>query len=402
VGTTSGQGGEYTASRGFIHNADAGMVDLALHNEDAAITAAWSQFVQYTWYSLAQPQAAVWSSRIHNTVDPQFPQTGETAWEMGGVAGAVNSQIQTIKHVDTWSRDPAHLENTGYVHWILTEDPWAALVLERQLAYALASYYEYRRVTQTTKYRGFDEQERGVYNTLTALWKMRDVVMRVQTEKGTMIWDQARVAKQTQDVMEYYDTQFYQPMLAAQPGTSTDYARQLTHAGLASTFVEPMNTPLGLVNMTAVPTFFIPQYGKEPMYLWAKSGDAKNLAWLRSAALHTAARLTMVGGRAGVDGCTGVRGSSLPIKVDGTTPAWTSTQGWATWLKSQCPTVDTLTFNGAYVHTTLQMGNTLKLARDVGITGLDQAIAAYEQTKSRTTSIYAPDLEMHKHLATAP
>lgn len=397
VGTTSGQGGEYVSSRGFLHTVDAGVVDLALHNEDSAISTVWSQFVQYTWYSLAQPQGAVWSNRLHTTVDPQVPQSGEMGWEIAG-AGQTNPQIMSLTTVDNWTRDVAHLENTGFIHWILTEDPVAGLVVQRQAAFALAGYYEYQRQSPGV-YGASNEQDRGIYNTLSAMWKSRDVSRAVSSLNSSMIWPIARVDKQVADTLNFYDFAVYQPMLTAVPGASNDYARKLAGAGLSLAPVEPMNTPSGSVEMLVISNFFIQQYGKEPLYLWAKFGHPQAVKWLRTAATHMAARVDIIGGKAGIDGCVGVRGSSIPLKVNGAVPIFNDTAGWATWVKQQCPQVVSNSFDGAYVHTTIQTEGFLRLAKAAGVTGLDVTLQNFAATKARTTSIYDPGLQMHKHLA---
>jgi hypothetical protein len=399
VGTTGGQGGEYVSSRGFIHDVDAGMIDLALHSADSEISSVWGQFTQYTFYSLAQPQGAVWSNKLHVTVDPQFPQTGETAWEMGGVTRATNPNIKTLTGVDNWGRDPSHLENTAFVHWIMTEDPVAGLVVQRQLAYTLASFYEYRRSPSSGTYSPFDEQERGIYNTLSALWKARDVSARVRSVSGTMIWSLGRIDKQTTDSIDYYDRVFYQPAINATPGSTDSYARKLVSAGLAAAGVEPMVTPAGQIDMLVIPNFMLQQYGKEPLYLWAKNGNSTAMNWLKSAANHVSARLVQIGGTGGVDGCVGVRGSTLPLKQLGTEPTFSDISGWAAWVKSLCPSVSTSTFDGAAIHTATQMEGLLRLAQDAGVSGLESTMSTVESTKARTTSITWPNLQMHKHLA---
>lgn len=399
VGTTSGQGGEYSSSRGFLHDVDAKMIDLALHSEGATIAAVWSQFVQYTFYSLAQPQGAVWSSRLHVTVDPQFPQSGETAWEIGGVAGATNPDISTLKSVVSWGRSPSHLENTGFVHWIMTEDPVAGLVVQRQAAYSMASYYEYRRSTSMVSYRAFDEQERGIYNALSALWKSRDVSSRAVSMNSTFLWSLQRANKQAADVISYFDTAKFQPVFAAVPGTSDLYARKIADAGFAPSFTESMSTPTGSVMMTVMPNFMLAQYGKEPLYLWTKSGNAIAAKWLETAAKQTVTRLVDIGGAAGVDACVGDGGSSFPLKVANTSPTFSDSLGWAAWVKSLCPNANTTSFDGAQLHTSMQMEGLLFLAKDAGVLGLDYALSTVQAMRDRTTSLKWPDIQSHKHLA---
>ena len=79
VGVTSSQGGEYESSRGFLHNVDARVVDLALNGYPFGDA---RTFERYTWESLAQPQGAVWSPVNHVTADPQFPLPGDRAYSV--------------------------------------------------------------------------------------------------------------------------------------------------------------------------------------------------------------------------------------------------------------------------------------------------------------------------------
>jgi hypothetical protein len=250
-----------------------------------------------------------------------------------------------------------------------------------------------------TTYKGYDEQERGTYNSLTSLWKSLDVSRAVTSTNGTVVWPVSRVEKQSTDIIGYYDSVLFQPMANSVPGASTDYARKLASVGLAPTFVENMNTPSGTVAMTMAPNFMLPQYGKEPLYLWAKSGNATALKWLQAAAKHASARLVQIGGTAGVDGCVGVNGSSFPLKMDGSVPGFTDTAGWAAWVKTLCPSVVNTSFDGAQIHTATQMEGLLRLARDAGVAGLDETLTTVQSMKSRTTALKWPDLQMHKHLA---
>ncbi|MFN5510150.1 MAG: hypothetical protein ACK49H_02695 [Burkholderiales bacterium] len=399
VGITSAQGGEYTASRGFIHDADAKLVDAALSREDNLIESTWSQFVQYTWYSLAQPQGAVWSDRIHTTVDPQFPQTGETAWE-NPLWTAPKPEIRSLTEVTGWKRDVHHMENTGFIHWVLTEDPVAGLLVQRQAAYALAAFYEgYRKSTDTT-YKVLTDQERGIYNALSTLWKSRDVSRRVSSAAGTMIWDANRTQKQAMDAIAYLDAKMVAPVRAAVPGLSNEYVRKIAGVVMSSGGTETMNTPAGVVTMTVSSNFMLPQYGKEPLYLWTLDGSPTVKSWFEMAAGYVATRLVDVGGAAGVDGCVGTRGSSFPLKVNGTVPTFSDRAGWAAWVNEQCPAANRANFDGAYIHTSTQMEGLLLLARSAGVTGLDPAISRVQALRAATTAPRSlSSLQWHKHLS---
>ena len=141
VGVTSGQGGEYAASRGFLHNVDARVIDLVLNNQPVGN---WTTVQRYTWEALAQPQAAAWSATNHVTVDPQFPQPGDRPYATAGLN--TQQHIDSLTNIVGWQRDVFHLENGCYVHWLATADPVAGMCVQRQLAFALAEYGENLRV----------------------------------------------------------------------------------------------------------------------------------------------------------------------------------------------------------------------------------------------------------------
>jgi hypothetical protein len=398
VGVTSPQGGEYAASRGFLHNADARVVDAALHKEDARIEAFWPELAANSWYSLAQPQGAVWSLGGHTTVDPQVPQAGERAWETPIWHAKTSDAVDSLTEVKRWSRDLAHMENTGFVHWILTEDPVAGLLLQRQAAYALGSRYADKR--RSGSYSGYTLQERGILNKLSALWKSRDVARRVSSKNGKVIWSAARAEAQARGVIAFYDAELYQPMAEATPGASEDYLRRLASVPLSEVFNSDMELSGGkLVKVATVSDFMLPQYGKEPLYLWTRAGNDTVRDWFEAAAKHVATRLTVIGGAAGSDDCGGSRGSSIPLAFTDRTPSWQSAEGWGKWVASLCPTVPRDRYDGAAVHTTMQHEGLLLLARDAGITGLDAAIARVEADRDRTKAFRYTNLQMHKHLA---
>lgn len=416
VGTTSAQGGEYTASRGFVHDVDARVVDAALHNEDAAVTAFWPEFVQYSYYSLAQPQGAAWSAKNHTTTDPQFPQEGERGWEVA-FHNNPNPATDSAQTVTGWTRDVAHLENTGFVHWIATEDPIAGLVVQRQAAYALAARYEYKRggykgtySPADTAYEGNDEQERGLFNTLSALWKSRYVSRRVNSLEGRMFWSPSRAQLQADQVIAYYDLKAKR-IAAATAASPADYIAQLSGTPFATlgvgTFTHADGTMLKLQQTSA---FESVQYGKEPLWLWTKGGHSTVRRWFTSYATGLAARMGVVGGAMGVDGRTSNKGSGYPtgpsMLVNGSNvaavPSFTSTAGWAEWV-AQLPLIKNDardSFDGASIHTAMQMEGALLMARDAAlpIPGLDAALSRINTAKAATTSLRYQGLQMHKHL----
>jgi hypothetical protein len=418
VGVTSAQGGEYESSRGFLHNADARVVDAALHDEAAAITAYWPEFVQYTFYSLAQPQGAAWSAKNHVLIDPQFPQEGERGWEVD-FGNNPNPEVDSATAVADWGRDIAHLEDTGFVHWLATEDPIAGFLVQRQAAYALAGRHEYQRggfsggPAADTAYEGQTEEERALFNTLSALWKSRDVAKRIGSASGKMFWSAVRAQRQADDVIAFYD-QIASRIEAAGPESPSDYNARLSGAlfgavvGIGS-FVQSDDST---VKLQQTSTFQAVQYGKEPLWLWTKAGNPAVRRWFTSYATGLAARMSVIGGTMGVDGRASTTGSGYPIgpttagaggAAVAAAPSYSTTTGWAEWV-AKLPlkvTEARTSFNGAQVHTAMQMEGALLMAQDAGLSvpELGAALARVRANKAATTALKYTDLQMHKHFA---
>lgn len=415
VGVTSGQGGEYLSSRGFLHDADARVVDAALHGEAAAIEGFWSEFEQYTLYSLAQPQGAAWSATAHTTIDPQFPQEGERGWE-AAFHNSPNPAVDSAQAVTGWGRDVAHLENTGFIHWIATEDPIAGLVVQRQAAYALASRFEYlrggyvgTRQPADTAYEGYDDQERGLFNTLSALWKSRYVSRRVNSLEGRMFWSPTRAQLQADQVIAYYD-QAASRVAAATPASPADYVALLSGTPFASVgigaFVQADGTSAKLQQTSAFETV---QYGKEPLWLWTRGGHTTVRRWFTAYATGLAARMVVIGGTMGVDGRKSTSGSGYPTgptalvngRVVATTPAFASTAGWAEWVAAlPLATVDARdSFDGAGLHTAMQMEGALLMAQDAGlqVAQIEPALSRIRSARAATTTYRFASLQMLKH-----
>ena len=381
VGVTSGQGGEYTASRGFIHSVDAQVVDLALHGEPLGDA---RTFERYTWESLAMPQGAVWSAVNHVTADPQFPLAGDRAYSVNLTNQVPPAGADNMVPVASWGRDTAHLENTCYVHWIATGDPVAAICLNRQLAFALADQgFMFRR---STNYSGLGGQERGVYNTITALWKSRDVALHMTSLNGRVLWNAARIEKMRADVFAHYDLRANGLPTPENPNPDpADTAQRkaagvVAHFALASTSY-PLFPALNGKQFMSSSDFELVEYGKEPLYLWSKANDPTMRRWMADSARELTARALYIGGSRGVDQCKDETGSFMPIgetdaMFNPVMPTWTDEKGWAYWVNTAiCPTVTNTTFEGANVHTTMELESALLMFREAGVPGLDAALA---------------------------
>jgi hypothetical protein len=401
VGITSGQGGEYTASRSFIHDIDAGIIDRALHNEDAQVTSLWPQFIQYTFYSLSQPQGANWSTTNHVTADPFFPISApDRPYEMAGAATPVDPAVDSICDVreTSWNnggpyggphRDPSHLENTGYVHWLATEDPVAALVVQRQLAYTIANYYEYKRPVGLTTYRCFDEQPRGIYNAFSALFKNKIITDSVATLNGRWLWGSTRINKMVADCISFYDGVMYAPIFSATTASPTLYTQKIisSYESGASGLVFPAyGGPYDGQTFFGTSNYFIWQYGTEALYLWTRAGNAIATKWLTSAAQLLSNLMVYIGGASAIDQTNSTAGSNRPIILSSATTPYTTVTDWANWWNSINPSASRTNFNASYSHSVNRFGNMLRLARGAGIAGLDPAIASFDSFKAATTA----------------
>jgi hypothetical protein len=392
VGTTSAQGGEYTASRSFIHDIDAGVIDRALHNEDAQITSLWSQFVQHTFYSLSQPQGANWSTANHVTADPIFPISApDRPYDMdsGNPSTNTNTAIDHVQGVDNWGRDTAHLENTGYVHWLATADPVAALVVQRQLAYAIASYFAYKRGSITTDYRCYDEQERAIYNDFSALFKNKVITDSVTTLNGKWLWSSARVNKMVADCISYLDGIIYSPIFSSTTSDPVLYTQKTisSYAMLVPDQVIPAYS--GAIDgqtIKATSNFQVWQYAPEPFYLWTRAGNATASKWFTSMAQLLSNLMQYVGGASAIDQTNSIGGSARAIVLASATSPFTTVASWAAWFNSINPSASRTNFDASYSHSVNRFGNMLKMARDAGVAGLDPAIASFNSFKAATTA----------------
>ena len=418
VGVTSGQGGEYTASRGFVHNVDARVVDLAVNAKPVGDLAT---LVRFSWESLAQPQGAVWSKTNHVIGDPQFPDPGDRPYSTNSPDSLPSTD--TLVTVKNWGRDVFHLEDTCYVHWITAGDPVAGLCVQRQLAYALSQYPEAYRTLTPTSYAGNTGQIRGILNTLSALWKSRDVAEHMTSDNGHVLWRTARIDRMTADVFANYD-----PLIAPVGSPlAVDQVKEFSQTlsgNLGIGFFQKSQTQNELVVFSS--NFELVQYGKEPLYLWTRFGNPIAAKWFGIGARHIAARVELIGGARGINLCSpliglpnGINqatvrdseaGSKYPVGnavLDGRgnpfpgAPAWADIQGWAAWMSGLCPHSATDRYDGAQIHTLTQAEGLLLLARAVGITGLDSALTRIAEDRARTdlSKLVYISLNMPKHWA---
>jgi hypothetical protein len=405
VGVTSGQGGEYEASRGFVHNVDARVIELALAGQPLGH---WPTVERYTWELLGQPHGAVWSARNHVTADPQKPLPGDQAYEYHTNASRADDDVVTIVRIERWGRDPSHLENSCWAHWLATEDPVAGLCIQRQLAYALAYHYAFKRRETQGRYGGFTAQSRGIWNTMSALWKARDVARRSQLRGAAGLWPASRVEQMASEVIAYYDERMTgsgRPMATLDPETRLRLSTGVLGVGLGTR----RDTDAAGKERTLFThsSFFLVQYGVVPIFLWARDGDPAVRRWAGHSGRHLAARVTLVGGAMGIDQCKAGGGSHFPMAparalgdrgaVVPAVPYWTSFEDWANWVVTQCFEARRDSFDGAAIHTATQAEAGLLLFRAAGIPGLDAAIERVAADKRRTSQLRSRALNMAKH-----
>ncbi len=405
VGVVSGQGGEYAASRGFLHDIDARVIELALAGQPIGH---WPTVERYTWELLGHPHGAVWSSRHHVTADPQKPLPGDAPYEYQIMPSRGDDGVLSIVRLEGWGRDPAHLENGCFAHWLATEDPVAGLCIQRQLAYALAHYYAYQRRATPGRYGAFTSQSRGIWNTMSALWKARDVARRARASGAAGLWDAARVEAMAREVIAYYDevlTGSGRPMAALDPATRLNLSAGVLNAGLGRrNDKDPAGNPRTLFTTS---NFFLIQYGLVPLFLWTRDGEPAVRRWATIAAQHLATRLTVVGGAMGIDRCDAGGGSHFPVaparalgegrSVVPAIAAWSSLEEWGRWVVTQCVPAARDSFDGAAIHTATQAEGGLLLFRAAGIPGLEAAIERVAADRRRTTQLRYVGLNMAKH-----
>ncbi len=406
IGVTSSQGGEHSASRGYVHDVDARFVDAALRREDGAIAAAFPWLTTFTLTALGHPQGGVWSSFHATTVDPQFPQPRERGWSLALDRDQKRPQVMILANAKKWRRDVAHLENVGYAHWLLTEDPVAGLVLNRQLAYALAGYYAYMRPTRGKGgYGYFKEEPRGIYNSLSALQKSSVVAQRVGAADD-VLWGTQRLARMTADIWQRLDADLIAPLDRATPSQADLYARRVSGLGTMDEVdtgkpYKRLRPDGSLTYYRTASDFQQPQYGKEPLYLWTMAGNGVAARALRHDTLGAINRILYLGGAMGGGEMPSSTGSGIfygPFDATGTTTSVRSGREWAEWAaRTWGGKVSRTSFDGTYTHTVLQLRQTLLYARaaiqagrmapgeGVTLPQIDAALAAWDRAAAETT-----------------
>jgi len=242
-----------------------------------------------------------------------------------------------------------------------------------------------------------------MYNLLSAAWKARDVSARTASAKGAVIWRRLRAAKMAEDVIADLDAKRFRPTTTATPGPSDVYLRRIVGLPLSHLNASPTwkTADGGSIQLRGNSAFELPQYGKEPLYLWTRDGDVRVTRWFARSARNLTVRALHIGGARGIDGSPNARGSGFPAGPLGA-PPFADDRGWAAWVKAlPLAAAPTDNFDGAGLHTVTQVKGTLLLARAAGlkVPEVDAALAKIDADWSRTTKPRYSALESAKHWA---
>ncbi len=398
VGVTSGQGGEYDASRGFYHNYDATAVQIAQAGRNNEGLARFLERI--TLDQLSHPQAAEWSSRHDGLADPQFPYPGDSV---------VAPRISMPK----WGRDTQHLENACWAHWLATADPLAALCVQRQTAFMLQQNPIAWR-SKDGRYSYAQGIERTNWNALVTAWKSRDIGRHVHATGKTLL-NRARTEKIFNDLVLWTDQKVVQPIIGqprppASLRTSGNVVETAAFARYSARLSGAIMHSVGGCTLfriekngektyfAATPDFMTGQYGGAIMPLLVRDGNQTARKWAPYIAQFLVTRLGRVGGYRGIEGTEEMRGSMLAIgpgvfearitnwgpKTQGwcDMPPYTDAAGYAKWLNSFNRGPNDSFGNaaepngGTNIHTAVQMHKMLESLRELGIRvdGMDAAI----------------------------
>ncbi|WBX85056.1 hypothetical protein [Sphingosinicella microcystinivorans] len=396
IGVVSGQGGEYSSSRGFLSGDDAQMIAAAVDGDSAMFTASAVRNRAQMLWSLSLPNLAIWSANHDTLRDPQLPLSGDLKYVNEGIA-----KTENYKNEGKWTapadypylaelaakagttyphgRDEAHLINHGYAYWLATGDPRAAILQQATAAYALAAPY---RGPVGGNYRAQFNYQRMTLNLFSAVWKARDVA---QNASGPLLWEPARGKKMAADVIADWKT-----LIAQLDGTEPATRIEVTSVSAER---RAMMSAFKAYDATVSFSDFMAQgYGPEVAYLWASAGEP---ALLRRLAEHFVIR-ARVGGTRGFD--EPVESTLISMNGSATTLDGILAQFAA---RTDLPATN---FNGSAPHTIQRAYWLLRMAKDAAargwmsaVPGVDEAIAKIEAARAATTAWKYPDILAWKH-----
>lgn len=373
IGVISGQGGEYSSSRGFISGDDAVLIAAALAGKDGAFRAAAKRNREQFLYGLSLPNFAIWSSNHDVLRDPQRPFPGDRAYanegtefgfdQFGGIgAWTAPADYPYLDEIGAnagarypHGRNEAHLFNHGYAYWLATGDPRAAILQQAIMAYALAANYQ----RHEGRYRIRFNYQRTTLNYFSAMWKLRDVS---RNATGPLLWNKARSDRMVGDLWADWNAEI----------------ARLDRAGDAVS--KEMSTFRAYDRTTGFSDFMAQNYGGEPAYLWASVGHGE---LLRRLAEHFVLRARDVGGTRGLDDPA----KSSLLTMDGTA---TTRAAVIAKLNSRTNLRDD-SFDGSAPHTVQRAYWLLRMADDAAargwiapVSGVPEAITRIEAARDRT------------------
>lgn len=376
----TGAGGDYGSSRGLLAADDCQLVMGAVDGNDAQFAAAAEDCYSDMLYGLSLPNLAIWSATHHCLRDPQTPFAGENPYvNEGNLAGFDNysneGKLTFPADADpdmlaalgaspgtaySHKRDQAHLFNHNYAYWLASGDPRAAILQQAIAAYALASAYQGAYPDGRTRTRfGYG---RTTINMWTAAWKLRDVALHAS---GDLLWDRERSLRHANGIIADWKAKH------AEMEAATDIDSR------SSSIARWVDKNSG---DNAVSNFMMVGYAPEVSYLWAKAGEP---AMMQLVAEHFVLRFGKIGGTRGFYGKSS--GSGFGILDAGTMP-YDDEAGFIHWTNDG-NSLPNDTFDGAPYHYVFRSYWALRLAKAAGVIvpGLDEAIAAMEDARDRTT-----------------
>lgn len=398
LGLISGAAGEAPFSRGFYSDPDAQVLELARRGRDNVIKAGWQRFIASTYYGLKIPTGGIWSFGGHIVRDPMYARDGDKPYEIA-IAGIRNrADIDSI-HEDQrsgpWQRDPHHMLNTAWVHWLATEDPIAGIALNAQLAWHMGTFYENLRA-ERPGYMVSDEQERGWLNGVGLVWKCLTVAKSIGRE-DTMLWGLNRMERVLAEVKVNLLTKRWNGLLhrvnAQRPATSGSKWPVILYGQAVSGMLDNYNAgqtssgPKGPLKLGS--SFTMVAYQGAP-WLFAMAGDKEFATIFRHQTRWVALRLGRIGGAMGAYPA----GSGFPIVPadpaggDGAVlPDWTTPEGYADWVvdlySGRERKRDSYAGGPHYILSMASMLNLAKIAVDAGKIGpvpyLDMALEKHAQ-----------------------
>lgn len=458
IGVISGQGGEYTSSRGLVPGEEAQLLAAAWDGN----TTMWSATVGWveaqSYYAPTVPFLCIWSENHDTLRDPQFPFAGDQKYFNEGTSsqnlkdegnwrvpygypyaadigafytsivsvtkanpcvvtydgplnptsgqgiyirdasgmtelsgsfsvGTVNTTAKTFVlrttggvNIDstawgtytggatghstlTHDRNEEHLFNHGFVWWLITGDPLAAITLQGIAAYTIGAVWQ--GGYGDGSYRSRFTAQRGTANFWSAMWRLRDVALNAT---GPNLWEPTRSTKIYNDCLD-------------------DWADQIDAVDAGTDATSVMLRLIGSLDGESgygISNFMSQMYAVDAAYMWASAGRPKMMERLGR---QMVTRFHGFGGTRGVYGTAS--GSALGLRaVSGGPIEYSDLAGMIAYVNANSSWINT-SFAGGAQHTIHRAYWALKYAQDAVSRGwcspiddVDDAITTMETAKS--------------------